>query len=370
MSDELNLLQGTSRELTRLSRLRLDALLLCCISFVLVLGLTVMAETLSDQPSMFYRHATLVFFGVVLLCVVAQINETTYQFLTPLMYLGALGLLVIVLFFGDSAKGATRWIDWPLLPRFQPSEILKLVLPLSLAWYLRNKEAPLGFVDTVACFAIIGIPLSLVYMQPDLGTTVLIGAASLGVVFMAGLRWRWVVSAFVIGIVGFIVAWRLVLTDYQITRITTFLNPEANPLGAGWNIIQSKIAIGSGGVLGKGLGEGSQSQLSFLPEGHTDFILSVIGEELGFIGTAVIVVLFFFIFARCMMMARKAPTRFGQLAIVGITLMYFGFMLANTMMVVGLLPVVGAPLPLVSYGGTSIITFLTAFGVVIALQGR
>ena len=368
MSDQTPLSFVDAKDRSFVTRFTLDPLLLACIGVVVLIGLVVMGETLADRPSLFLRHVLMVCVGIVLMYSIAQVSETTLRMVTPLVYLGSLGLLLLVLFFGDAAKGAMRWIDFPLIPRFQPSEVLKLALPLSVAWYLGNRPAPLSFVDTLVSFIIILVPLSLVYMQPDLGTTVLTGTASLGVVFMAGLRWRWVIAAVVSSIAGIVVAWRLLLTDYQITRITTFLDPEAEPLGAGWNIIQSKIAIGSGGVLGKGLGEGSQSQLSFLPEGHTDFILSVIGEELGFIGTSLIVMFFFFIFARGMMIGRKAPTRFAQLAIVGITLMYFGFMIANTMMVVGLLPVVGAPLPLVSYGGTSIITFLSAFGVVIALQ--
>ena len=349
---------------------RVDLWLVLGLVLVLALGLTVMSGTLEHAPNLMLRHVFLMFLGVVALFILAQIPEHTYVGLTPFIYVGSVGLLVYVLFFGDSAKGAMRWIDWPFAPRFQPSEILKVALPLSLAWYLHDKPSPLRVRDLLVCLIIIGIPVGCIYLQPDFGTTVLVTTACLCVVFLAGLQWRWIIAAAVLGVIGFVVAWRVLLNEYQIQRIMTFLDPDRNPLGAGWNIIQSKIALGSGGATGKGLGEGTQSQLSFLPEGHTDFILAVIGEELGFVGTASLLTLFFFIFARGMTMSRNCPTRFGRLASAGFLMMFFGYMLVNVMMVSGLLPVVGAPLPLVSYGGTSIITILAGFGVVTALRGR
>ncbi|MCY3859890.1 MAG: rod shape-determining protein RodA [Gammaproteobacteria bacterium] len=358
------------RVLSWLYNAHVDPWLVLGIVLVLALGLTVMSGTLGHAPNMLFRHVFLIFLGVAALFVMAQIPEHTYVGLTPFIYLGSVGLLICVLFFGDEAKGAMRWIDWPLLPRFQPSEILKVALPLSLAWYLHDKPIPLRFSDLLVCLIIIGIPVACVFSQPDFGTTVLVTIACLCVVFLAGLQWRWIIAATVLTVIGFVVAWRVLLTEYQIERIVTFLNPDRNPLGAGWNIIQSKIALGSGGALGKGLGEGTQSQLSFLPEGHTDFMLAVVGEELGFVGTATLLTLFFFIFARGMTMCRNCPTRFGRLASAGFLMMFFGYMLTNVMMVSGLLPVVGAPLPLVSYGGTSIITILAGFGVVTALRGR
>ncbi|MCY4096450.1 MAG: rod shape-determining protein RodA [Gammaproteobacteria bacterium] len=358
------------RLLSWLYNAHVDPWLVLGIVLVLALGLTVMSGTLGHAPNMLFRHVFLIFLGVAALFVMAQIPEHTYVGLTPFVYLGSVGLLICVLYFGDEAKGATRWIDWPLLPRFQPSEILKVALPLSLAWYLHDKPTPLRLTDLLVCLIIIGIPVGCVFAQPDFGTTVLVTTACLCVVFLAGLQWRWIIAATVLGAIGFVVAWRVLLTEYQIQRVTTFLDPDRNPLGAGWNIIQSKIALGSGGALGKGLGEGTQSQLSFLPEGHTDFMLAVVGEELGFVGTATLLTLFFFIFARGMTMSRNCPTRFGRLASAGFLMMFFGYMLTNVMMVSGLLPVVGAPLPLVSYGGTSIITILAGFGVVTALRGR
>ena len=368
-----DLLQPDVRNTRRINWLysaHVDPWLVLGIVLVLALGLTVMSGTLGHAPSMLFRHVFLIFVGVSALFVMAQIPEHTYLGLTPLVYLGSVALLVYVLFFGDEANGAMRWIDWPLVPRFQPSEILKVTLPLSLAWYLHDKPTPLRIWDLVVCLVIIGIPVGCVYAQPDFGTTVLVTTACLCVVFLAGLQWRWILAAVGLSVIGFIVAWRVLLDEYQIQRIMTFLDPDRNPLGAGWNIIQSKIALGSGGATGKGLGEGTQSQLSFLPEGHTDFMLAVIGEELGFVGTASLLTFFFFIFARGMTMSRKCPTRFGRLASAGFLMMFFGYMITNVMMVSGLLPVVGAPLPLVSYGGTSVITILAGFGVVIALRGR
>lgn len=359
-----------ARPLAWLNYLHFDVWLWLGIACVLSMGLVVMHETLSHNPAMFYRHLSLIALGIVALVVAARIPEHVYAGLTPLAYVGTIALLAYVLFFGDQAKGAMRWIDWPIVPRFQPSEILKIALPLSLAWYLHDKPSPLRFRHAFVCLIIIGVPTGLVFMQPDFGTTVLVVTASLCVVFVAGLRWRWIISAGVLAIIGFLVAWRWLLTDYQISRIATFLDPDSNPLGAGWNIIQSKIALGSGGLTGKGLGEGTQSQLSFLPEGHTDFILAVIGEELGFVGTAILLILFFFIFARGMSMCRSAASRFGRFASAGFLMMFFGYTIVNVMMVCGLLPVVGAPLPLVSYGGTSVVTMLAGFGIVTALQKR
>ena len=354
----------------RLDRINVDLWLILGILLVLALGLTVMSGTLAHAPSMLFRHITLIFVGVVTLFVLAKIPEQVFLEFTPFIYAGMVGLLVFVLFWGDEANGAVRWIDLPGLPRFQPAELLKIALPLSLAWYLHDKPSPLRIRDMIVSLLIIVIPVSFVFAQPDFGTMMLVTTASLCVVFLAGVRWRWIIAAGALMLVGFVVAWRVVLTEYQITRIMTFLDPDRNPLGAGWNIIQSKIALGSGGATGKGLSEGTQSQLSFLPEGHTDFILAVIGEELGFVGTAILLTLFFVIFARGMIMSRHCPTRFGRLASSGFLMMFFGYLLTNIMMVCGLLPVVGAPLPLVSYGGTSVITFLAGFGIVTALRGR
>ena len=370
MSESLDLGVFDGRSNSRLGRIRYDLLLMLGIGSVLVLGAFVMNEALINSPVLYVRHVSLMIMGVIALLVLSQLSETNLVTLAPLIYLGCCALLVFVLLFGYEAKGAVRWIDFPLLPRFQPSELLKIGLPLTLAWYLRNRPAPLSTVDVLVCLVIIAVPLTLVFSQPDFGTTVLVGTASLSVVFLAGLAWRWVLSAVVVAMSGAIVAWEWLLSEYQIRRITTFLNPDSNPLGAGWNIIQSKIALGSGGVLGKGLGEGTQSKLSFLPEGHTDFILAVVGEETGFVGATTLLTLLFLIYLRGWFMARNAQSRFSQLAIAGIMMMFFGYVITNVMMVCGLLPVVGAPLPLVSYGGTSMVTVLAAFGVVIALQGR
>ena len=337
---------------------------------VIVMGLAVMVGVLVDNQALFVRHVVMLILGFIAMTALAQVRESTFLDFAPFVYMGTVALLLFVLFLGDTAKGASRWLDLPLLPRFQPSELLKITLPLMLAWYLREKFAPLSVIDVAICLVIIAAPVFLVYQQPDLGTAILIAMAGLCVVFVAGLRWWYVILAVIGSVVSAVVAWRFLLSDYQLSRITSFINPEANPLGAGWNLLQSKIALGSGGALGKGLGEGSQSKLSFLPEGHTDFILAVIGEELGFIGTATMLMFCFFIFARSMLMGQHASSRFARLAIFGIALMYFGYVLTNTMMVSGLLPVVGVPLPLVSYGGTSVITYLAAFGIVVALHSR
>ena len=370
MANPLDYAENLTRERSWLPTLQFDTLMVACLAVVMVIGLMVMSGILAGNQALLVRHIVILALGVLVMLGVAQLSEDTLYGFAPLIYIGTVVLLVVVLFFGYSAKGASRWLDLPGLPRFQPSEFLKIAIPLMLAWYLSRTAMPLRLVDVVVCLAIIALPVLLVYQQPDLGTTILVAAAGLTVLFVAGLKWRYVIASGLLAIIGAVVAWRVILSEYQIARIATFLNPENNPLGTGWNIIQSKIALGSGGTLGKGLGEGTQSQLSFLPEGHTDFILAVIGEELGFIGTVTLVTFFFFIFARGMLMSRRAPTRFSQLAIFGIVMMFFGYMLTNTMMVCGLLPVVGVPLPFVSYGGTALLTYLAGFGIVIALHGR
>lgn len=351
-----------------MAKLHLDLWLMLGIVLLLVVSITVMQELLGHAPAMLLRHITLMLLGIGALFLFAQVPEHIIFGFAPLIYIGAVGLLLYALFFGDAAKGAMRWVDFPLFPRFQPSETLKIALPLALARYLHDKPMPMRLRDLAVCLILIGIPAGLIFAQPDFGTTVLIATAGLCVVFLAGLQWRMIVAAMGLAAIGFVIAWRTLLTPYQIQRIMTFLDPDSNPLGAGWNIIQSKIALGSGGVLGKGLGEGTQSQLSFLPEGHTDFVLAVIGEELGFVGAATVLTLFFFVFARGMSMSSNCPSRFGRLASAGILMMFFGYMITNVMMVSGLLPVVGVPLPLVSYGGTSIITLLAGFGIVTALR--
>ncbi len=327
-------------------------------------------SALVDETSLFIRHVILVVLGFILMIGVAQIPITTIYRFTPLIYVGCILLLVGVYFFGYVSKGSKRWLDLPLLPRFQPSELLKIAIPLMLAWYLKDRTWPISFMDLCISLAIVAFPVGLVYIQPDLGTSVLLVTGSSSVIVFAGMSWRWIMIAggTLISAIPFV--WMFGMHPYQKQRVLTMFDPESDALGSGWNIIQSKTALGSGGLFGKGWTEGSQIQLEFLPAGHTDFIMAVLGEEMGLIGCASLLVAFLLIFARGLQLSLTLEDDFAKYAICGITTMFFIYVLVNILMVCGLLPVVGVPLPLVSFGGTSAVTFLLGFGVIVALARR
>lgn len=337
---------------------------------VLGLGFLTLYSALIDETRMFIRHAVLVVLGVIAMFCVAQLPSRTIIQYTPYFYIGCILVLVVVYFAGYESKGSKRWLDLPLLPRFQPSELLKIAIPLMLATYLRDRRWPLSLLELTVSAAIIVIPLGLVFVQPDLGTTLLLAAGSSSIIVLAGMSWRHILIASGAFLVSLPLIWNFGMHEYQKQRVLTMFNPEADALGSGWNIIQSKTALGSGGLFGKGWAEGTQIQLEFLPAGHTDFILAVLGEEMGLFGCAVLLVAFVIIFIRGLQMGLHVPDDFSKYAICGITTMFFIYVLVNILMACGLLPVVGVPLPLISYGGTSAITFLLAFGVIVALYKK
>jgi rod shape determining protein RodA len=264
------------------------------------------------------------------------------------------------------AKGAQRWLGVPGLPRFQPSELMKLAVPLMVAAFLADRPLPPTGKTVLQVLAMIAAPALLIALQPDLGTAILVAAAGFAVVLLAGIPWRWVFFAGFAGLAALPGLW-MVMRDYQRQRVLTLIDPESDPLGAGWNIIQSKIAIGSGGLFGKGLFEGTQSHLNFLPESHTDFIIAVLAEELGFLGVLGLLTLYFLLLTRGLYIATQGRDGFSRLLAGGLTLTFFTYLFVNVAMVSGLLPVVGVPLPLVSYGGTSALTLLAGFGVLMAV---
>lgn len=303
--------------------------------------------------------------GLVLMVIIAQFHPRIYLRWAPLIYLAGLGLLVAVLVAGTSVNGSQRWLDLPLLPRFQPAEALKLGGPLMVAWYLHDRPLPPSFKDVVVSLLLALIPAALIVVQPDLGTSILVTGAGLSVVVLAGLYWRWVGYALLAAAAAAPGMWYL-LQDYQRRRILTLFDPESDPLGAGWNTIQAKTALGSGGLFGKGLFAGTQSRLEFLPESQTDFIIAVIGEELGLAGIALLLVLYLAIIGRAFFLASSSASSFGRLVAGALTLTFFVYVFVNIAMVSGLLPVVGVPLPLISYGGTSAITLLAGFGIIMS----
>ncbi len=288
------------------------------------------------------------------------------RFALPTFILGVLLLLAVAL-FGDISKGARRWLNLGFM-RIQPSELMKIAMPLMLAWYFQRHEAQRRLRDYAVAALILLIPVGLIARQPDLGTAILVFTAGFYVIFFAGLPW-WIIGSMGLAAAAAApLAWTYVLHDYQRNRIMTLFDPEADPLGKGFHIIQSTIAIGSGGILGKGWGQGTQSQLEFIPERHTDFIFAVLSEEFGLIGNSVLLILYALLISRCMMIAANAPTLFTRLLAGSITMIFFTYAFVNMGMVSGILPVVGVPLPFVSYGGTALVTLSFGIGILMSVQ--
>lgn len=349
-------------------RLHLDGPLLTALLLLAGGGLFVLYSAGGESMGLVTRQAIRLSAGFAALFFLAQIPPRTYRFWAPVIYAGGVVLLLLVLVMGTEAKGAQRWLSIPGVGRFQPSELMKLALPAMVAWYFSERHMPPGFKDVLLALAIIFVPTVFIAMQPDLGTAILIAASGLIVLFMAGLSWRIIIGALILVSVAAPLMYNFVLHDYQRQRVGTFLNPEADRLGAGWNIIQSKTAIGSGGLTGKGWLNGTQSRLDFLPESSTDFILAVLGEELGLIGVLVLMALYLVVVGRGLWISWQAQETFTRLLAASLTLIFFVYIFVNMGMVSGLLPVVGVPLPLISYGGTSLVTLLAGFGMLMSIH--
>ncbi|MCB1616247.1 MAG: rod shape-determining protein RodA [Pseudomonadales bacterium] len=358
---------NNARTFSLLSWLCLDPWLFFLLLVLSCAGLTVLHSASDGDWLMLKRQMIFMGFGYLMMMVVARIPQMLVKQVSPFLYLFSIALLVLVMFFGTGAKGAQRWLDLPLLPRFQPSELVKLALPVFLARYFQHQILPPKFQHIVLSLFIIGLPTILILEQPDLGTSILIALSGLVVLFVAGLAWRYILAAFVLLAMAVPVMWFYVLHDYQRQRVLTLLNPEADKWGAGWNIIQSTTAIGAGGVSGKGWQLGTQSHLHFLPESHTDFIIAVLAEEFGYIGVVALLSINLMIVGRGFWIAAHAPDVFGRLLASSITFIYFVYLFVNMGMVSGILPVVGVPLPLVSQGGTSIVTLLCGFGMLMSI---
>jgi rod shape determining protein RodA len=351
-----------------IERLHLDAPLLAALLLVILGGLTVLYSAGGASMDLVIRQLMRFGAGFAVLFVLAQVPPRSYRFWAPLVYVGGLILLLLVIVAGVEAKGAQRWLALPGIGRFQPAEIMKLAVPAMVAWFLSERDLPPRKTDVFAALALIFAPTLMIAIQPDLGTAILIAAAGLVVLFMAGLSWRLITLAVVVVLIAAPLMYFFVLHDYQRNRVDTFLNPEHDPRGAGWNIIQSKTAIGSGGVLGKGWLEGTQSRLDFLPESSTDFILAVLGEEFGLIGFLLLISVYLVIIGRGFFISWQAQESYSRLLAAALTMTFFIYVFVNVGMVSGLLPVVGVPLPLVSYGGTSIVTLLASFGMLMSIH--
>ncbi len=340
-----------------------DPLLLTLLLLLLASGLVVLYS--AGGWLLVERQLIRIGLGLAGLVLMTQIRPERFEQFTPIFYLLTVLLLVAVLFFGVTAKGAQRWLDLGIT--IQPSELGKISLPMMVAWILKQTSIPPKWRSLLVAFAAISLMTGLIYLQPDLGTAILIALSGLAVIYLAGLSWRFMAIITTIAATSLPVIWHF-MPDYQKHRILTFLNPESDPLNRGWNIIQSKIAIGSGGFNGKGWTMGSQTQLDFLPEHSTDFILSVLSEEFGFIGVVTLFALYFCIIMRCFYIAYQAKNTYNRLLCGALSLIFFVYVVINAGMISGLLPVVGVPLPLVSYGGTSVLTLLLSFGIITAVH--
>lgn len=347
--------------------LHLDPWLLSLLLMLTFSGLFILFSASENGMATLKRQCTFFLIAYTAMIIVAQIPMLFYQRVAPFFYVVGVVLLVMVLLFGTGAKGAQRWLDIPGLIRFQPSEILKLVMPLIVAWYLTAKVLPPRLSYVMIVLMIILLPTLLIARQPDLGTSILIASSGLFVLLLSGLSFWYLIAAAITVVAAAWPMWEFVLHDYQKGRILTLLDPEKDKFGAGWNIIQSKTAIGSGGWDGKGWIEGTQSQLNFLPESHTDFIIAVLAEEFGFVGVLLLMTLYLAIIIRGLMISWTAQTSFNKLVAGSITLTFFVYIFVNMGMVSGILPVVGVPLPLVSQGGTSIVTLMAGFGLLMAI---
>jgi len=348
-------------------RLHIDIPLFSALLLLLTLGIFILYSATGHNMAIVNRQLTHITIAIVLMLAIAQVRPRTIQFWAPWLFIIGVILLIVVLISGDIGKGAQRWLDLGFF-RFQPSEILKLALPMMLAWYISEFSLPPTGKRIITAVFMLAVPTLLVAKQPDLGTALLIASAGFFVLLLAGLSWKMIMSVVITITASAPFIWSYVLHDYQRGRILTLINPNNDPLGAGYHIIQSTIAIGSGSLYGKGWLNGTQSHLDFLPERSTDFIFAVFSEEFGFLGCIVLLVLYLYIIARGLVIANQAQDSFSRLLAGSLTLTFFVYIFVNIGMVSGILPVVGVPLPLISYGGTSIVTLMVAFGILMSIQ--
>jgi rod shape determining protein RodA len=351
-----------------LSALKIDGPLVTGLALISVFGLIVLYSASGQSIATIIRTIMRIVLGAVAMLVLARVNPNFLRRTTPWLYVIGVFLLIVVAAFGHIGLGAQRWLSLGFI-RFQPSELMKLAVPMMCAWYLHERALPPSFPSLMLVAALILLPVGLVAVEPDLGTAALIGVAGVLVIVMAGLQVRVMTALLGLGGVAAWFGWRF-MHDYQRKRVLTFLDPQTDPLGAGYHIIQSQIAIGSGGIFGKGWMNGSQAQLDFLPERSTDFIFAVIGEEFGMLGVSLLLVLYMFVTARAIYLAMQTQDTFARLLAGSLALTFFVYVFINAGMVTGLLPVVGVPLPLVSYGGTSVVTLLAGFGILMALYSH
>ena len=371
LSDNQQLLTSRAAPLSDFARLvrrlHIDGPLLGGLLLICGFGLFILYSAVGESNRLLVNQAIRlgVAFGAML--VVAQMSPDFLRRWTPWGYAAGIVLLVLVLTMGEIGQGARRWLD--LGVRFQPSEAMKLGVPMMAAWFLHHRQMPPTFSQLLVIALLITVPTLLIAKQPDLGTSLLIAASGIIVMVLAGMSFRLILGLGVLAVPGALVLWNF-MQDYQKQRVLTLLNPDSDPLGAGYNIIQSKIAIGSGGLFGKGWMNGSQAHLEFLPERDTDFIFAVLGEEFGLLGALTLLTLYIFVIGRGLYIAAQAHDTYSRLLAGSISLTFLVYVFVNTAMVTGLIPVVGVPLPLVSFGGTSMVTLMVGFGILMAIHSH
>jgi len=347
----------------------LDLVLLVALALLIALGSILLFSASGENMKMMNKHTIHLILATIVMLVATQLSSDLLKRWSFWIYVFGVIVLILVLVQGTIGKGAQRWLEVGGL-RFQPSEVMKLAVPMMVASYLSKKNLPPKFKDVfVACLLVL-IPMLLIVKQPDLGTSLLVGCAGFFVIYFAGISWKWLGVTFAAAAVAAPLIFYFGMHDYQRQRVLTLFDPAADRLGSGYHIIQSTIAIGSGGFYGKGWLNGDQSRLDFLPERHTDFIFAVFGEEFGLLGNAILFVLYIFIIWRGLYLAMKGHDTFARLLGGSLSLTFFIYLLVNTGMVSGILPVVGVPLPLISYGGTSLVTLMAAFGLLMGLRRR
>ena len=348
------------------NKIYFDQYLFISITLLSIMGLVFLYSASQGNIETTIKQSVFVIFGLVLMFLVSQPDPDFFKNNSLFFLICSMILIFLTLIFGKEVNGAKRWLDLGFFT-LQTSEIIKITLPVFLAAYLYDKSLPINLLNTFVALTLIFTIVNLVRIQPDLGTSIVILIAGLYILFLAGLSWRFIGVSFGLFVLSLPLIWNNFLEPFQRQRILTLLDPTSDPYGSGWNITQSKIAIGSGGIQGKGYQMGSQAHLDFLPETETDFIFSVIAEEFGFIGVCILLAIFFFILLRCLYLALNARDRFCRLTIGGLSLLFLSTIFINLSMVVGIIPVVGMPLPFISKGGSSLLSFYISFGIIISM---